>query len=175
MSTYVRVRLTGDHWDAYYQHLGFHVGAYVKAIEGPSGRWTALEAPNGEPHEAFIDGREKAPYGGVCVGAWVDELHGPGSAKASDARPRIFEEAVRRTLAEIGDMLIAKNAAYGDSALNPIRVFSRADAGEQIRVRLDDKLSRLMRGDAAGEDVLLDLVGYVVLLLIHERSKGAAA
>lgn len=91
---------------------------------------------------------------------------------AADARPRAFETEVRRTLTEIGDMLVAKNSAYGDSALNPIRVFSRADAGEQIRVRLDDKVSRLMRGDAAGEDVLLDLVGYVVLLLIHERSKG---
>jgi hypothetical protein len=34
---------------------------------------------------------------------------------------------------------------------------------EQINVRLDDKLSRLMRGHAAGEDVEWDLMGYLVL------------
>jgi hypothetical protein len=43
-------------------------------------------------------------------------------------------------------MLLEKNAKYGNSALEPIRCFSRADPVEQIRVRLDDKLSRLMRG-----------------------------
>lgn len=57
-----------------------------------------------------------------------------------------------------------KNAAYGDSALNPVRIVSKASADEQIRVRIDDKLSRLARGDAAGEDVLKDLLGYLVLL-----------
>jgi len=63
-------------------------------------------------------------------------------------------------------MLLAKNAAYGDSALRPIRLFSKANADEQIRVRLDDKLSRLARGSAAGEDVILDMLGYLILLRI---------
>lgn len=67
---------------------------------------------------------------------------------------------------EIKAMLLAKNAAYGDSALNPVRIFSKASAHEQIMVRLDDKLSRLARGSDAGEDVLQDLAGYVVLALI---------
>ena len=40
---------------------------------------------------------------------------------------------------------------------------------EQIRVRIDDKLSRLARGQAAGEDVVLDLIGYLVLLRVAER------
>ena len=53
-------------------------------------------------------------------------------------------------------MLLEKNAAYGDSALDPLRVFSKADPVEQIKVRLDDKISRLARGSAAGEDVELD-------------------
>lgn len=39
-------------------------------------------------------------------------------------------------------MLLAKNAAYGNSALEPVRIFSKADPTEQIRVRIDDKLSR---------------------------------
>lgn len=65
---------------------------------------------------------------------------------------------------------MAKNAAYGDSALDPIRMFSSCDAGEQLRVRIDDKLSRLARGSAAGEDVILDLIGYLILLRIAERA-----
>lgn len=66
-------------------------------------------------------------------------------------------------------MLLKKNAAYGDSALAPVRLFSKASPVEQILVRLDDKLSRLARGSAAGEDVVLDLIGYLVLLRIAQR------
>ena len=74
-------------------------------------------------------------------------------------------------------MLIAKNLAYGDSALNPIRLFSKADASEQLKVRIDDKLSRLMRGKDAGEDVTADLIGYLILLRVQRRlfqSAGAS-
>ena len=74
--------------------------------------------------------------------------------------------AVRR----VENLLLAKNAAYGGSALDPVRIFSTAPTSEQIRVRIDDKLSRLARGSAAGEDVVLDLIGYLVLLLIAEAS-----
>lgn len=70
--------------------------------------------------------------------------------------------------AALGDMLVAKNAAYGNSALAPLRIFSQASPAEQIRVRIDDKLSRIARGHAAGEDVVLDLLGYLVLLRIAE-------
>lgn len=69
----------------------------------------------------------------------------------------------------IARMLVEKNKAYGDSALSPLRVFSKASAQEQILVRIDDKLSRLSRGAAAGEDVVLDLIGYLVLLRIAQR------
>lgn len=65
-------------------------------------------------------------------------------------------------------LLVEKNAAYGNSALAPLRVYSKAPAAEQIRVRIDDKLSRLARGARAGEDVEVDLLGYLVLLLIAE-------
>lgn len=66
-------------------------------------------------------------------------------------------------------LLLTKNRAYGNSALDPVRVFSTAATTEQIRVRIDDKLSRLKRGAAAGEDVTQDLMGYLVLLRIAER------
>ena len=72
-------------------------------------------------------------------------------------------------------LLLAKNAAYGNSAIQPLRIFSRADSVEQIKVRLDDKLSRLARGTAAGEDVELDLLGYLILLRVARMLANPAA
>lgn len=72
---------------------------------------------------------------------------------------------------EIKAMLLEKNVAYGNSALDPVRVFSKSDAVEQIKVRIDDKISRLMRGKEIGDDTVLDLIGYLVLLRV--AMKGA--
>jgi len=69
-------------------------------------------------------------------------------------------------------MLMTKNAAYGNSAFDPVRVFSKADAVEQLKVRIDDKLSRIMRGTACGEDTITDLMGYLVLLKVVERHEA---
>ena len=74
---------------------------------------------------------------------------------------------------QLKELLLEKNRKYGDSALNPVRVFSKASPIEQIRVRLDDKLSRLRnQQDDEDEDVLTDLIGYIVLYkvaLIQQR------
>lgn len=83
-----------------------------------------------------------------------------------------FNQDVRDVLDEVAFVLASKNAAYGDSALNPVRIFSKADSQEQIRVRIDDKLSRLARGSDAGEDVTMDLLGYLVLLRVVQK-RGA--
>lgn len=90
-----------------------------------------------------------------------------------------FRADLRKVLQELEAGLIEKNDAYGDSALNPVRCFARdLDAEAQIRVRLDDKLSRIMRGelkfgsDVAAEDVMRDLLGYLVLYRIAQLRKG---
>lgn len=70
---------------------------------------------------------------------------------------------------DIKNLLIEKNQKYGDSALSPMRVFSQASPVEQILVRIDDKLSRISSGAgliANDEDVISDLIGYLVLLKI---------
>ena len=85
---------------------------------------------------------------------------------------REFEADVRCICDELADMLVAKNAAYGNSALDPVRVFSRASTVEQILVRIDDKLSRLARGSGAGEDVERDLMGYLVLLRVARKREA---
>ena len=70
---------------------------------------------------------------------------------------------------EIKQLLLTKNEKYGDSALNPSRIFSKADVVEQLLVRIDDKLNRIQKGAgllASDEDVIQDLIGYLVLLKI---------
>jgi hypothetical protein len=70
----------------------------------------------------------------------------------------------------IAGMLIEKNIAYGDSALDPVRIFSKSDAVEQLKVRIDDKLSRLLKGtDYVGDNDIDDLIGYLVLLKIAKE------
>jgi hypothetical protein len=70
----------------------------------------------------------------------------------------------------IAQMLIDKNIAYGDSALDPVRIFSKSDPAEQLRVRIDDKLSRLMKGtEYVGDNDIDDLIGYLVLLKIAKE------
>ena len=54
-------------------------------------------------------------------------------------------------------------------ALKPNRIFSKCSATEQLLVRIDDKLNRIMKGAgllANDEDVVNDLIGYLVLLKI---------
>lgn len=71
------------------------------------------------------------------------------------------------TCHEIAHMLIKKNIAYGNSALEPINIFSRSSALEQLSTRIDDKLNRVKRGsEYPGDDTILDLIGYLVLYRI---------
>ena len=87
------------------------------------------------------------------------------------------KDGIIQVCREIEGILLAKNEAYGDSALNPVRVFSKADTIEQINVRIDDKLSRIARGkDYGDEDTELDLIGYLVLKRVaRSTTKNQAA
>ena len=84
----------------------------------------------------------------------------------------MFEDKVKKVAEEITQMLILKNASYGNSALDPVRVFSKANSIEQLYVRIDDKLSRIARGgDFGNEDNINDLIGYLFLVKIKKREE----
>jgi hypothetical protein len=87
----------------------------------------------------------------------------------------VFHEQVYKVLSEITEMLIAKNQKYGNSALEPLGVFSQLSAKEGLLVRIDDKLKRIKNGslDKDDEDVINDLIGYLVLLKIHANQDSA--
>lgn len=83
-----------------------------------------------------------------------------------------FDKKVDKVCEEIATLLKEKNRSYGNAALDPIRVFSRLDSYQQLLVRIDDKLSRIKRGDNTfNEDTVRDLVGYLILVMIAERMK----
>ena len=68
----------------------------------------------------------------------------------------------------IRDLLLYKNQKYGDSALNPKKIFYKGDVRNAILIRLDDKLGRIIAntdGTPRINDVA-DIIGYCTLLLI---------
>lgn len=81
-----------------------------------------------------------------------------------------FCKALDEILDNLRNILKEKNKKYGNSALDPIRIFSKTNPKEQIKVRLDDKISRLTLGSGEDtEDVFIDLTGYLILYMILDK------
>lgn len=79
-------------------------------------------------------------------------------------------EEIKAMCDAVAQMLIEKNRKYGNSALEPLRIFSKADMLETIRVRMDDKLCRIKNEQSdEDEDVYMDLMGYLVLYMIARK------
>ena len=74
----------------------------------------------------------------------------------------VFENEIQALIAqecdEISAHLIDKNRTYGNSVLDPVRIFSKAKPNEQINTRLDDN-----------EDPEFDLIGYLILKRINKK------
>ena len=77
----------------------------------------------------------------------------------------VYYEVTDEVLEGIKELLIEKNTKYGNAALEPLKVFSKLDAVESIKVRLDDKLKRIINSglNIDTEDTLSDIIGYLIL------------
>jgi hypothetical protein len=76
---------------------------------------------------------------------------------------------IKTKCAEITELLISKNNSYGNSALKPRPIFGRGSTTASLEARIDDKLNRIASGNMSFEnyeDTVLDLLGYLILLLI---------
>ena len=127
-----------------------------------------------EYHEMAKDNHLE-PYVPNTLGnkAHVGDNPFEGLAKSSRKWKKMTnsQEEIEAVLEEVKKLLLAKNEQYGDSALSPNRIFSKASTDEQIKVRIDDKLNRLMLGNDSMEtddDIIKDLIGYLVLLLVSQ-------
>lgn len=91
-----------------------------------------------------------------------------GCKEAERAIRQICEElktspAIAQALDDMADFLVAQNTRYANSVFEPIRMFTSASVETLIRVRMNDKVARIMRGQLAGEDAFKDLLGYHIL------------
>lgn len=116
-------------------------------------------------YQAYIEGAS-----GPCPGCVPDSVESNWMPIENNVDAHVTQSTsdasfgIARQCDAIKDMLLEKNRKYGNSALEPKRIFSRASPLEQINVRIDDKLSRLMSAQSdEDEDVDLDLIGYLIL------------
>lgn len=78
------------------------------------------------------------------------------------------QEKIKNILNGMIDLLLYKNQKYGDSAINPKKIFYKGDSTNSILIRLDDKLGRVMSNTEEKPRVndVADIIGYCTLLLI---------
>jgi hypothetical protein len=88
-----------------------------------------------------------------------------------------IQKAIATECDAVKALLLAKNQAYGDSAFEPLGVFSNLGGVAGIRVRIDDKLARVRNIGPAGddEDTVLDLIGYLILLRVAQAKRKTLA
>lgn len=71
----------------------------------------------------------------------------------------------------IAKLVNEKNIRYGNSAQEPLRVFSKSPASEGMLVRMDDKLSRI-KNRTEPELKKNDVADFMGYLLIYAESRG---
>lgn len=78
------------------------------------------------------------------------------------------QRKICETLEAMKDLLLYKNQKYGDSAINPKKIFYKGDSTNSILIRLDDKIGRIMSNTDEKPRVndVADIIGYCTLLLI---------
>lgn len=83
--------------------------------------------------------------------------------KATDTQRKIID-----VLDGMKQLLLYKNQKYGDSAINPKKVFYKGDSTNSILIRLDDKIGRVMSNpdDKPRVNDVADIIGYCTLLLV---------
>ena len=79
------------------------------------------------------------------------------------------QKSIRELTDAMKDLLLYKNQKYGDSAINPLEIFTKHlkhvdTKTAAILVRLDDKLSRVCNAEELRTNDICDLIGYLTLL-----------
>lgn len=84
------------------------------------------------------------------------------------------KDSITNKCLQLKELLLEKNNAYGNSALDPLGVFSSCNASEGIKIRLDDKLKRIANAGLVEdtEDTLIDIAGYIILLMIAKDNES---
>ena len=78
------------------------------------------------------------------------------------------QQKIKDILSGMTDLLLYKNKKYGDSAINPKKIFYKGDSTNSILIRLDDTIGRAMSNTEEKPRVndVADIIGYCTLLLV---------
>lgn len=98
----------------------------------------------------------------ATINIFADEFSKPKD-KTTKTQDKISE-----VLDSMKRLLTAKNKKYGNSALEPLGVFSKQDASNSICIRIDDKLSRIRNSQELRKNDVSDLIGYLTLLCVDK-------
>lgn len=79
------------------------------------------------------------------------------------------DKEIASIFSSMAALVVEKNRRYGDSALEPVKVFARhIGQSDAIRIRLDDKLARIKNSGELRKNDCADIMGYLSLLCISE-------
>jgi hypothetical protein len=95
----------------------------------------------------------------------LKDITTPTLGSLSETQKAIFNVCV-----DLMGLLLIKNCRYGNSALEPLGIFSKEltrDGG--ILVRIDDKLNRVKNSSSVRKNDVVDLLGYLVLLCVKSE------
>jgi len=79
------------------------------------------------------------------------------------------QEKIIKTCNNFRDFLVEKNKRYGNSALEPLGIFSKLDAKSSICIRLDDKMGRIKNSKKLRKNDISDAIGYLLLLCVDNN------
>jgi hypothetical protein len=85
-----------------------------------------------------------------------------------DAKLGVPNTRIKEVFENLHDLLQYKNARYGNSGLEPIKVFSKVDAETGLLQRLDDKIARIKNSSELRKNDVADVVGYLVLICVKK-------
>lgn len=75
---------------------------------------------------------------------------------------------IQKTTEALNELLQEKNARYGNSALEPLEGVKYA-AEDGIKIRLVDKLKRVINSEDLRKNDIADIMGYLILLCVDKE------
>ena len=79
-----------------------------------------------------------------------------------------FRLKVDKLLYSLSDLLESKYKDYGDPTIEPVNIFSVANAESITRIQIDHALTKINRSAKLSEDDLADLMIHLTLLCLNQ-------
>lgn len=156
----------------------------MRFLGRPVSRWEDVDF--GASQVAFPSDPQ-APLRGMAVGWWgqrSETFRDAWNGRQGERQQAIAREAfkaLQHVSVDVAELLLRKNADYGDSVFNPPRLAPHLDAMDAVLVRMSDKIARLRSlseqdakvEDESVDDTFRDLIGYCLLWLVANSKEGA--